>query len=189
MNRLSTLALIAVIATTPALAQDAGTTVKGAVDTTNSAVVGAGDASASAGADASVSADVNAAANGSSAMLSTDANASASATGTLTYDQLLSNLKTPDAAATISIIASIGADSTISIVPVSQIDGAASADASALATAESSGSDRLTKLRAAVHANAAIEAKLTAAGYTDADVLDVETNGSGAAWVYVEDKQ
>ena len=36
---------------------------------------------------------------------------------------------------------------------------------------------------------AAIEAKLTAAGYTDADVLDVETNGSGAAWVYVEDKQ
>lgn len=189
MNKLSTIALIAVFAATPAFAQDVNTTVKGAVDTTTGAAVGAGDASASAGAGASVSADTNAAANGSSAMVSTDANASASATGTLTYDQLLANLKTPDAAASISVIASVGADSTITIVPVSQIDGAAKADASALATAETSGSDRLTKLRAAVHANAAIEAKLTAAGYADSDVLDVETNGSGAVWVYVKDKQ
>jgi len=190
MNKLSTLALIAALTALPAtaFAQDTNATVNGTVSAVTSAAVGAGDASANAGADASVSADVNATADSSSAAVSTDANASANATGQLTYDQLLSNLKSPDAAATISVIGSVAADSAITIVPVSSIEGGANADATALATAEASGSDRLSQVRAAVHANATIEAKLTAAGYTDADVLDVESNGSGAVWVYVKDK-
>lgn len=190
MNRLSTLALIAVFAATPvaALAQDASTTVSAAAGAATSAAAGAGDASASAGVDASVSADANATTNASSAAVSADTNASANATGQLNYDQLLSNLKNPDAAATINVIGSVAADSAITIVPVSSVEGAASSDASVLATAETSGNDRLSQIRAAVHANAAIEAKLVAAGYTDADVLDVQSNGSGAVWVYVKDK-
>jgi hypothetical protein len=191
MNKLSTLTLIAVFAAAPVatLAQDVGTTVSGAADAVTSATVGAGDASANVGADASVSTDVNAMTNSSTASGSVDANVSASATGQLTYDELLTHLNSTDAATTISIIGTVGADSTITIIPVSQISGGATADAGALAAAETSGNDRLTQVRAAVHANAAIEAKLTAAGYSDSDVLDVEANGSGAVWVYVKDKQ
>lgn len=190
MNKLSTLALVAALATLPgaAFAQDTSTTVNGAVSAVTNTTVGAGDASASAGADTSVSADVNAATDSSGASASAGVDASAGASGQLSYDQLLTNLKSSDASATISVIGSVAADSTITIVPVSSISGGANADASALATAETSGSDRLTQVRAAVHANAAIEAKLTEAGYADADVLDVESNGSGAVWVYVKDK-
>lgn len=190
MNRLTMTALVTVLALVPAasLAQDVNSTVKGTVDSTTSAAVGVGGTSATVDANASASADANAAANSSSASTATDAQAGASASGSLTFEGLLTNLKSPDAAATVAVIAAVAADSTITIVPVSSIEGAASADATALATAETTGSDRLAKIRAAVHANAAIEAKLTAEGYSDSDVLDVESNGSGAVWVYVKDK-
>lgn len=112
-----------------------------------------------------------------------------SAQGQLTYEQLLTNLKNTDTTAVVSAIGSVGSSAEITIVPVSILEGAATADTGSLAEAQTSAGDRLSQLRTAVHANAAIEDKLTAAGYTDNDVLDVEAGSTDKVSVYVLDKK
>lgn len=162
MNKLSTLALVTALAVAPTAAYAAS--------------LGVG-VNAGAGGSASAATDAT------RTNLATDANASVSASGQLTYDQLVDTVKTPDASATISVIGSVSSTSHITIVPVSDLKGAANADASLFTSADASA--RLDKVRAAVKANAALEAALQAKGYSDADVVDVQSAGSGDIFVYV----
>jgi hypothetical protein len=76
---------------------------------------------------------------------------------------------------------------TIKVIPVSSLKASANADAHALANAETKASDRLGKLRTAIHADAAIEAALTAKGYTDDQVVSVQVDAQSNVWIYVDD--
>jgi hypothetical protein len=133
------------------------------------------------GLTADAGATVNAAAAGTTGSGSTATGGS----GQLTFDQLIDDLKAPDVSTQVAAIANVGGDAPITIVPISSLEGGANADASLVADAQAASADQLTKLRAAVHANAAIEAQLTAKGYTDDSVLAVKGSDSGAIWVYV----
>ncbi|MEO6014263.1 MAG: hypothetical protein ABIQ30_11860 [Devosia sp.] len=132
-----------------------------------SAATSAFDTSASASADASAS-------------------ASASTSGTLTFDDLISDIGNTDWTADVGAAAAASADTAINIVEVSSLEGGVDASAMALATASAANGERLSALRAAVSGNAAIQAKLTASGHDTDDVVAIKTDASGAVWVYVD---
>jgi hypothetical protein len=163
MSRISVLALLATLAVAPAaLAQTSGdvsAAVSAAVDTS----ISAGDTSVTAGADASVMAGAS-----------------------ITFDDLLNDVGTTDVTASVSAATSATADTSINIVEVAGLEGSASASATALADAAKANSANLEKLHAAVAANAAIQAKLTASGHDTDDVVALKTDAQGALWVYVD---
>jgi hypothetical protein len=179
MSKLSMIALVSVLVVAPTLAAaDASAVVNGAASgavnaTTDGASVGAST-------DASAAASGTLDSNSASAMVS----GSVAASGQLSLGDLVTDIASSgDDSETISAIGSATTASTINIVAVSSLK----ADASALANAKTSSSDRLTKLRAAVHADAAIEAALTAKGYSDDHVVAVKIDASATIWVYVDD--
>jgi hypothetical protein len=79
-------------------------------------------------------------------------------------------------------------DSKVSIVTVSTLEGDAATDAAALDAAIGAQSDILTTLRSNAGANAAINGKLIAAGYTIDDIVAIRTDASGNTLVYVDDR-
>ena len=185
MTKLSLIALVSALALAPTLAVADASAV---VNSATSAAVGAGanDNSASA----SGAADVSAAASGALGNTSASgmANGSASAGAVLSLDDLITGIdNNGDDSATIAAIGSATSSTTINIVPVSSLKASGTANASALTSAEASASDRLGKLRAAVHGNAAVEAALTAKGYNDNQVVSVQADASANIWVYVDD--
>jgi len=185
MSKLSLIALVSALALAPTLvAADASAVVNGAASTAAGATTN--DNSASAGVNTDVSAAASGALDNSSANGS--ANGSASAGASLNFGDLISGLNANgDDSATITAIGSATSSTTINIVPVSSLKASANADAHALANAEAKATDRLGKLRAAVHANAAIEAALTAKGYNDNQVVAVQADASANIWIYVDD--
>ena len=181
MNKLSLVTLIAALAISPtAFAADSTTAVGAAVGAAASTTAGANAASASVDTSASASTDASATSN---AMSQTSAN------GQLSYDQLIGDINAGDPSVTVTAIGSVNDSAKVTIVPVSSIQGGATADAKTLADAQTSGSDRLGKIRTALHANASLEAALTAKGYTDADVLAVQADANANVWIYVQDKK
>ena len=168
MKSISTLALVAALALAPTaiFAQDVNADVSGAMSADASAATSALDTSAAA-----------------------DANASASASGTLTFDDLLGDIGSDDWEADVTAATAAGADATINIVEVSSLEGSADASTSAVTDATASNGDRIAALQAAVGANAAIQAKLTAAGHDTDDVVAVKTDADGAIWVYVDEAE
>ena len=177
MSKLSLIALVSALALAPTLvAADASAVVNGAASTAAGATTN--DNSASAGVNTDVSAAASGALDNSSANGS--ANGSASAGASLNFGDLISGLNANgDDSATITAIGSATSSTTINIVPVSSLKASANAEAKA--------TDRLGKLRAAVHANAAIEAALTAKGYNDNQVVAVQADASANIWIYVDD--
>jgi hypothetical protein len=161
MTKLSTLALVAALTLVPSFAFAAN--------------VGA-------------SADVSAAASG--AVGNAGANVSANGGASANFGDLISGLNAKgDDSATITSIGGVTTASTINVVPVSSLKASANADAHALANAEAKADDRLTKLRAAVHANAALEAALAAKGYADNQVVAVQVDAQSNVTIYVNDSK
>ncbi len=103
----------------------------------------------------------------------------------LTYAQLLADMAQPDVAPALAAIGAVTADTEVRFATASSLAGSPDANDSALARINA-GSARLDALRAAVTANAALMAKLGAAGYEAADVLAVQPDAEGALVVYVE---
>jgi hypothetical protein len=168
MKTISTVALLAALALAPAaaLAQDTSLDVS-----------------------AGVSADVSAAVSGEDTSASAMAGADASASGTLTFDDLLGDIGNDDWAADVTAVGTVTADTSITIVEVSSLEGSADASATALADASAQNQDRLTALQTAIEGNAAIQAKLTESGHDTDDVVAVKTDASGAVWVYVDEAE
>lgn len=75
--------------------------------------------------------------------------------------------------------------STVNFVTVSSFSDA---DKTSLDTAIGSKTEALASLRGSVSANAALKAKIEAAGYSSDDVLWVETGTDGAVTVYIDDR-
>ncbi|MEQ1900400.1 MAG: hypothetical protein ABL866_06675 [Devosia sp.] len=170
MKKLSTIALLTALVVSPSLAtaQDLG--VNGAVGAVTNGAVNVGDQNANAQVTAGVSADV-------------------AANGTLSLDDLLTDLGNADPAADISAATSATAETTINIVEVAGLEGSANASATAVADARASNAARLEAIHAAITANAAIQAKLTASGHDTDDVVAVKADAQGALWVYVDEAE
>jgi hypothetical protein len=79
-------------------------------------------------------------------------------------------------------------DSKVTIVTVSTLEGDAATDTAALDAAIGAQSDILTTLRSNAGANAAINGKRIAAGYTIDDIVAIRTDASGNTLVYVDDR-
>ncbi len=79
-------------------------------------------------------------------------------------------------------------ETKVTIVLLSELQGDAAAEASALDNALNSNADAVTKLHANVEANAVIKAKVEAGGYTVDDVVAVKTAADGSLIVYVDDR-
>lgn len=75
--------------------------------------------------------------------------------------------------------------STVNFVKVSALTDA---DPAAIDAALKTKADAMTTLHADIEANAALKAKLEAAGYTTDKVLAVETGADGALTVYIDDR-
>ena len=101
-----------------------------------------------------------------------------------TYDQLMADMEQTDSTAAVAAIASVTEATEVSFGLASALEGGAAADVSAMADA-SAGSARLEAIRAAVTANAALSAKLTAAGYDVDQVLAVQPTASGSVYIYI----
>ena len=99
-----------------------------------------------------------------------------------TYDQLMADMEQADSTAAVAAIASVTEATEVSFGLASALEGGAAADVSAMAGA---GSARLEAIRAAVTANAALSAKLTAAGYDVDQVLAVQPTASGSVYIYI----
>ncbi len=99
-----------------------------------------------------------------------------------TYDGLLASLS---AGATADLTAITDA-TTVNFVLVSSVS--AGADVTALDTALDTNATALGTLRTDMGANAALSAKLTAAGYTPDQVVGVVTEADGSVTVYIDDR-
>ena len=79
-------------------------------------------------------------------------------------------------------------EAKVSIVLVSTLTGDAATEGAALDAAVAAQAEALTTLRADATANAVINAKLTAEGYTADDIVAIRTDASGNTLVYVDDR-
>ena len=79
-------------------------------------------------------------------------------------------------------------ETKVTIILLSELQGNAATEASALDNALTSNSEALTKLHANVEANAVIKAKVEAANFTVDDVVAVKTAADGSLIVYVDDR-
>lgn len=99
-----------------------------------------------------------------------------------TYDGLLGSLS---AGATADLSAITDA-TTVNFVTVSSVS--ADADVAALDTALDTNAAALGTLRTDIGANAALSAKVTAAGYTPDQIVGVVSEADGSVTVYIDDR-
>lgn len=140
----------------------------------------------SAGVSTDISAGVSAELPSASVDATGNANANANAGGNSdnTYGSVVSSI-----AASGDIDLTTYVDETkVTIVLLSELQGNAAAEASALDNALNSNADAVTKLHTNVEANAVIKAKVEAGGYTVDDVVAVKTAADGSLIVYVDDR-
>jgi hypothetical protein len=115
----------------------------------------------------------------------------AGATANLTYDQLVAFLNSgtvPDAANAPAgaDIASITPDATITVVPISTLEGY-SADSTELKDAAAKNAQNLSDLRSQIAGNQTLADKLKASNADPSQVLAITTAGEGSFTVYVDD--
>jgi hypothetical protein len=101
------------------------------------------------------------------------------------FDSLLGSINAgASAGATVDFNAITDA-STVTFVTVSSLQGS---DPAKLDAALQSQTTAMADLHSSVSANAALNAKLTAAGYAPDDVLWIESGADGAFTVYIDDR-
>jgi hypothetical protein len=106
----------------------------------------------------------------------------ATTTGSIgNYGSLISSM---NAGAKVDL-SSVTDASTVNFVKVSTLTDA---DPAAIDAALKTKADAMTTLHADIEANAALKAKLEAAGYSTGDVLAVEAGADGALTVYIDDR-
>ena len=84
-------------------------------------------------------------------------------------------------------IEALGADAQIEVITLSEIQGNAAENASALDEAVSAQSASLADLTAAVEANADVAAALEAEGFTSDQIVAVTSSGDGNLTLVVDD--
>lgn len=135
----------------------------------------------SVGVDLSVEAGASAE-NGISAEAGVSAGASATGAVDTSYGSLISSLRTGAKAELTTVT-----DATvIHFVTVSSLS--ATDEAAALDNALADNEDAVTALRGEVTANAALSAKVTAAGYETDDIVAIVANADGSLTVYIDDR-
>jgi hypothetical protein len=127
----------------------------------------------SAGVDAGVSAE---------AAVSTETGVPTSGAIDTSYGSLVSALRTGARAE----LSTVTESTTLHFVTVSSLS--ASDEAAALDNALADNVAPLTKLRSEVTANAALSAKVTAAGYDTQDIVAIVANADGSLTVYIDDR-
>ena len=137
-------------------------------------------------AGAEVEADVDA---GGKANANANANANPGANSggaaDTNYGQIISGLRTSSVAA--ADIEALGADAQIDVLTLSEIQGNAAENASALEEAVSAQSATLAELSAAIEANADVAAALEAEGFTSEQIVAVTSSGEGNLTLVVDD--
>ena len=138
------------------------------------------------GSAAVVAEDVTAAA-GAAAGAATDTAVDATTTGSIggNFDTLLANINAGASAGASVDFAAITDASAVTFVTVSSLQGN---DGAALDAALQSQTEAMASMHTSIKANAALNAKLEAAGYSAEDVLWIETGADGAFTVYVDDR-
>lgn len=126
---------------------------------------------------------------GATATIAQDAAAGASVDATTTgsignFGQLISRLQT---GATVDL-SGWSDTATTNFVTVSSLLPGQGADPQALDNALTKNQEMMTELHASIEANAALKAKIEAAGYTVGDVVAVETAADGSFTFYVDDR-
>lgn len=126
---------------------------------------------------------------GAAATIAQDAAAGAKVDATTTgsignFGQLISTLQT----GTMADLSGWSDTATTNFVTVSSLLPGQGADPQALDNALTKNQERMTELHAGIEANAALKAKIEAAGYTVDDVIAVETAADGAFTFYVDDR-
>lgn len=165
---------------------------------TSTYALGQADVGVDTGVDAEIGADVDANAdnNGVGLGVGGDANANANANadangnanaaaGDVNYGQIISSLQTSNVAA--ADIEAIGSDARIDVVTLSEIEGNAGENASALEEAVSAQAASLGELTAAIEANADVSAALQAQGYTSDQIVAVTSSGEGSLTIVVDE--
>lgn len=112
-----------------------------------------------------------------------NAGVSASA-ATDTFGSVISSVKT-SADTDLSMVKE---DTSVSIILLSSLKADGDMTAQSLDEALSTNGDAATKLHANVDANAALKAKIEAAGYKVDDVVAVSTQADGTLIVYIDDR-
>ena len=107
----------------------------------------------------------------------------ATTTGSIggSFDTLLGTMNTGVSAD----LSAVTDASTVNFVTISSMSGD---DPMKLDEAISTKTDAMASMRASIEANAALKAKLEAAGYSVEDVLWIETGADGAFTVYIDDR-
>lgn len=85
-------------------------------------------------------------------------------------------------------LSTVADGANITIVLLSSLQGNAETEAAALEEAVSANAEAITTLHFNIEANAAIKAKLEAAGHSADDVVAVKSNADGTVTVYVDDR-
>jgi uncharacterized NAD-dependent epimerase/dehydratase family protein len=171
MNTLISI-LMATTVSTAAFAQSVST--DGSVSVGSGADVSAGT---SVGADASTNASGN-----NNAAVSEQGNSKA-AKGN--YGQLISGLQTSEVSA--DVVSGLDANADATIVLMSELQGEAAENASALENALEKQKENISGLRSEIEANADLMAALEAEGYTIDQVVAVNSTNSGEINLVVDD--
>ncbi len=100
------------------------------------------------------------------------------------YGALISTLQ----AGTVADLSAWTESSTVSFVTVSSLQGQAGANAEALDNALNKNPDAMTSLHASIEGNAALKAKIEAAGHAVDDIIAVQTGADGSFTFYVDDR-
>lgn len=100
------------------------------------------------------------------------------------FGQLISTLQTD----TMADLSGWSDTATTNFVTVSSLLPGQGADPQALENALSKNQQKMAELHASIEANAALKAKIEAAGYTVNDVIAVETTADGSFTFYVDDR-
>lgn len=144
-----------------------------------------------AGVDAGAGVEVDAGNNGVGVGVGGDANANANADAKpnadteMNFGSIISSLRTSNVAA--ADIEALGADAQIDVISISEIQGEAAENASALEEAVSAQSASLADITAAIEANADVSAALEAEGYTTDQIVAVTSSGEGNLTIVVDD--
>ncbi len=112
------------------------------------------------------------------------AGVAADPTTTASIGDTASLMSSLNATATVDLAALTEA-STVNFVTVSSLTDA---DPAAIDAAVQSKADAMTSLHASIDANAALKAKLEAAGYSTDDVLAIQGGADGSFTIYIDDR-
>jgi hypothetical protein len=184
MNKpiLAVTALLA-FAAAPVMAQDTSAQISTDISAAVSAELPSVDVGAGVDASAGVSAELPSVDAGTSVDASANGNAGGNSDNT--YGSVVSSIA---ASGTLDLTAYTD-ESKVTIVLLSELQGNAATEASALDNALSTNAEAVTTLHANVEGNAVIKAKVEASGHTVDDIVAVKTSADGSLIVYVDDRE